>query len=258
MKATVPASTLENTRIRVANQVRALRTERRWTQTALAKKLGLSQARLSEIERGGGSFTAEQLLEVLRLFNVTLDTFTEPQTLEVELQNALERLGASHLREVAGVLPSARLAGVRAAVRETLLSPRDARLVLALAPVLLANLESLNLDLLHDDLTTLGFPTRVPWLVENVDAALQQNGVPADRAAAARWHRARTVLGDFIARHPAPASPTVDHFDANVRSARSLAQVLAAASGISRRWGVVSELQPQHFADALRAADVAA
>jgi hypothetical protein len=122
----------------------------------------LSQSRLSEIERGGGSFTAEQLLQVLRLFNVTIDEFTEPRTVEDELQNALERLGAHHLREVSGGLPSARLGSVRAAVRETLLSPRDSRLVLALTPVLLANLDALSLDLLHDELAAVGFPARLP------------------------------------------------------------------------------------------------
>lgn len=260
MPKTVRASDLEKARQRVAARVRALRTERRWTQTELAKKLDLSQARLSEIERGGGSFTAEQLLEVLRLFNVTVDEFTVRSGVEDELQNALERLGALHLRAVPSALPSARLGGVRAAVRETLLSPRDSRLVLALAPVLVANVDTLSLDVLHDELTAVGFPVRVPWLVENVHAALFLNRVAPGRLAATRWHRARTVLGDFISRHPAPrsgAAPQVDHLDSSLRSERSLAQVLASASEISRRWGVVSELQPEHFADALRAADVA-
>lgn len=165
--------------------MRALRTEHRWTQAELATKLGLSQARLSEIERGGGSFTAEQLLGVLRLFNVTIDEFTEPRTVEDERQNALERLGAHHLREVSGGLPSARLGSVRPAVRETLLSPRDSRLVLALAPVPLANLDALTLDLLHDELAAVGFPARLPWLAENVHAALLLNRVAPGRVAAA-------------------------------------------------------------------------
>ena len=142
--------------------MRALRTARAWTQAELAAKLGISQARLSEIERGGGSFTAEQLLEVLRLFNVSIDEFAGPQDVEDELQNALARLGALHLREVDGTLPSARVGGVRAAIRETLLGARDARLLLALAPVLLANLDAINLDVLHDELAQLGFPARVP------------------------------------------------------------------------------------------------
>lgn len=260
MKSIETTINLEKARKRVAARVRALRSERRWTQAELAKKLGLSQARLSEVERGDGSFTAEQLLEVLRLFNVTIDAFTERTEAGDELQNALERLGATHLRTVPDAQPSARLGGVRAAVRETLLSPRDARLVLALAPVLLENLEGLSLDLLHDELVGVGFHARLPWLVENVHAALLLNGAAPGRAGTARWRRARMVLGDFLSRHPGPrpdAPPRVDHFDSSLRSERSLAQVLTAASEISRKWGVVSDLQPAQFAEALRAADVA-
>lgn len=260
MKRRPSTSDLDNTRLRIVAKVRELRTERRWTQADLAAKLGLSQARLSEIERGGGSFTAEQFLEVLRLFNVNVDAFTAPQQVEYELQNALARLGAFHLREVSGALPSARVAGVRAAVRETLLAPTDARLLLALGPVLIANLAALNLDVLDDELRAFGFPARVPWLVENVHTALLLGGVAQGRPAAAQWHRSLAVLGDFVSRHPAPAIDAprhLDHVDAGVRSERALAQVLAGASDISRKWGVVSDLQPADFADALRAADVA-
>ncbi len=194
----------------------------------------------------------------LRLFNVSLDRFAEPRELHDELQGALERLGAAHLRTVTSTLPSQRLANVRAAVREALLAPRDARLVLALAPVLVANVDALNLDLLRDDLSAVGFPSRVPWLVENVHAALLLTRVAPGRAAAARWHRARTVLGDFITRHPASQHVVrADHLDTGVRSERTLGEVVSTASEISRRWGIVSELQPEHFADALRAAHVA-
>lgn len=256
----LPTSDLDKARLRVVAKVRELRTERRWTQAELAAKLGLSQARLSEIERGGGSFTAEQFLEVLRLFNVSVDAFVAPQRVEDELQNTLARLGAFNLREVSGTLPSARVAGVRAAVRETLLAPTDARLLLALAPVLVANLDALNLDVLHDELSALGFPARVPWLVENVLAALVLRGAAQGRKTAARWHRSVAVLADFVSRHPAPASDRphrLDHIDAGIRSERALARVQAAASEISRKWGAVSDLQPADFADALRDADVA-
>lgn len=124
--------------------------------------------------------------------------------------------------------------------------------------MVLENLNSLSLDIVHDELVGVGFPARVPWLVENIHAALLLNKGGRSRAAARRWHRARTVLGDFIARHPAPEPSTparVDHFEPGVRSERTLAQVVASSSEISRRWGVVSELQPADFAGALRAAD---
>jgi transcriptional regulator with XRE-family HTH domain len=247
---------LDKTRMHIVSRVRELRVERRWTQAELAEKLGLSQARLSEVERGGGSLTAEQLVLVLRLFNVRLEDVVGLQPVEDELQNALARLGALHLREVATALPSERVASARAAVRETLLAPRDTRLLLALAPVLVANVDGLNLDVLHDELSQLGFPARVPWLVDNVRAAL---GLTSPTKASAPWRRAATVLGDFLERHPPPgeAELRLDYIDGGVRSSRTLAHVRDTASIFSRRWGVLSELQPSDFADALGAADAA-
>jgi transcriptional regulator with XRE-family HTH domain len=229
--------------------------ERLWTQADLATKLGMSQARLSQVERGDGSFTAEQLIELLRLFNLRLEDIVGASPVEDELQNALARLGALHLREVPTALPSARVASARSAVRETLLDPRDTRLLLALAPVLVANLDALNLDLLHDELRVAGFPARVPWLVENVHAALFLAAPPKRRGP---WLRASTVLGDFLQRHPPPPGDArPDILDPGIRSARTLAQVWKAASAISRKWGVASDLQPVDFAEALKAAHVA-
>jgi transcriptional regulator with XRE-family HTH domain len=247
---------LDKTRRHIVSRVRELRLERRWTQGALARKLGLSQARLSEVERGDGSLTAEQLVEVLRLFNLRLEDLVGAPPVEDELQSSLARLGALHLREVSSVLPSERVASVRAALRETLLAPRDARLLLALAPVLVANIDGLNLHVLHDEISRLGFPARVPWLVDNIRAALDLH--PSGRARAG-WRRATTVLSDFLARHPPPseAASRPDHIDGAVRSARTLAQVREGSSAISQRWGVLSELQPSDFADALAAADAA-
>jgi hypothetical protein len=69
-----------------------------------------SQSRLSEIESGGGSFTAEQFLLLLRLLTVGARHFSsERRDMDAELQNALTRLGADHLQEVPDVLPSERL-----------------------------------------------------------------------------------------------------------------------------------------------------
>jgi len=108
-------------RTEIGSKVRALRTQRLWTQAELAKRLGLSQARLSEIERGLGSFSAEHLLELLRLFNVDVSHFeSSPPDPTSQLQNALARLGARHLVESENVLPSSRIAHVNEVVLEVL------------------------------------------------------------------------------------------------------------------------------------------
>ena len=93
MKTKEPRST-------IGERIRRLRQERRLTQARLAKELFISQNYLSELERGQGSFTAEQLLTILRFFNVPVDYFA-PKAVPAEdqLQNSLARLGARHLAE---------------------------------------------------------------------------------------------------------------------------------------------------------------
>src|SRR5262249_44243414 len=136
---------------------------RRWTQKELAARLEFSQSRLSEVERGAGSFTAEQFLLLLKLFNVGASHFVigtgDP---DLELQNALARLGATHLDESEDALPSERLEEVHAAIREALVSGAP-RLVAALAPVLVRNAERLNLVKLYADLERTGLQRRLGW-----------------------------------------------------------------------------------------------
>jgi hypothetical protein len=62
----------------------------------LAKRRCVVEERLSELERGDGSFTAEQLLAILSFFNVPATYFApQPSKHERDLQNALARLGAT-------------------------------------------------------------------------------------------------------------------------------------------------------------------
>ena len=253
---------LEQTRLRVAARVRELRQSRRWTQAELSAKLGMSQARLSEIERGAGSFAAEQLVEVLRLFNVDLSDFVPPSPPDAVLQNALARLGALHLRERDDVLPTARLRDVVDAVRETLVSPCSSRLVAALAPVIVWNINVINLDLLHHQLVELGLSRRLGWLIENIATALDAISKPAMSEWGRRQRRAKVVLAQFIEnvqQLPSPeqggAGLRLDHFDSDIRSRESLDEVWLAVSLISRKWQIVTSLQPQDFEVALRAAD---
>lgn len=102
VKSNTASETLGKSHLTIAQRVRELRKERRWTQAHLAAELDISQGRLSDLERGNGSFSAEQLLRILRLFNAPITQF-EPApsqtTTTAKLQNALARLGARHLRE---------------------------------------------------------------------------------------------------------------------------------------------------------------
>ncbi len=250
-------------RARIAGVVRALRKERGWTQVELAEKLGLSQNRLSEIERGDGSFTAEQFLLILKIFNVTTARFADTADRAQQLQNALARLGASHLQESAGVIPAEGLADVVTAIREALLQA-DPRLTTALAPVLCANVDRVSLSKLYLDLGSVGLERRLAWLCENILAALDSDIVrELPRTWGQRVRRAIVVLGAFLdplehrLESPTTGSPSPDVFDPSIRSKQTLDSVQATASGISRKWGIVSALQPRDFAQAIRAASAA-
>jgi transcriptional regulator with XRE-family HTH domain len=247
-------------RKRIAAKVRDLRQARRWTQAELAKRLELSQNRLSEIERGDGSFTAEQFVLLLKLFNVTASQFVdEPGDPSQEVQNALARLGALHLQESAHVLPSEQLEDAHDVVREALLDGSP-RLVTAVAPVLVRNAERLNLGKLFVGLALLGRERRLGWAVENTVVALEQLGRGTrDRAQARLRGRALLALQMFLqfVKPPADRDFPEDVLDATIRTKRSLDEVKRAASPVSRRWGIVSSLQPEDFLQALEAARAA-
>jgi transcriptional regulator with XRE-family HTH domain len=244
---------LASTRRSVAKRVRELRLGRNWKQTELAKHLGLSQNRLSEIERGEGSFTAEQLLLIMKLFNVPPSHFArDARDPTAEVQNTLARLGAAHLYE-ADALPSVRLTEAGSAIREalTIAAPR---LVTAIAPVLIRNADQLNLAKIHADLAALGFERRLPWVVENTLEAVRIRYLDGVEATNVARETARLQLFlDFV---KAPTDiERVDIVDPDVRTSKSVAQLERDASAISKRWGIVSTLKPDDFAAALEHLD---
>jgi transcriptional regulator with XRE-family HTH domain len=77
--------------LQIGAKVRALRTARRLTQAQLARELKVAQGRLSDLELGKASLTAEQFLHILRIFNVPASEFMPSAGgVEQELQNALD------------------------------------------------------------------------------------------------------------------------------------------------------------------------
>jgi transcriptional regulator with XRE-family HTH domain len=255
---------MASTRTTIAKKVRALRQDRKLAQAELAARLGLSQSRLSQVERGDGSFTAEQFVEILRLFNVPVSHFVELGVGDDDamLQNALARLGASHLRESPDVLVSPRLEDVAFVVRDALLSGSP-RHITALAPVLVVNIDKLRLDKLRANLAEAGLERRLLWLLDNVRLAVRAalEG-KSNRRSALRYGRALVVLdaffkgGAFTARLSQQATGH-DVLDTDIRGEKSFQQVWGAASEVSKRWDVVTALKPDDFRLALEAADVA-
>lgn len=257
-------NSLGQSRKKIATKVRELRLARSLTQDELAKRLQISQNRLSEIERGGGSFTAEQFLELLRLFNVTPSDFVEDaRDRDLELQNALARLGANHLHESA-IVASAVLERVHDAVREALLNGAP-RLITALAPVLANHADTLNLPKLYAELHELGLERRLAWAVENTLAALDT--LAAESGSSAKgWSKLRRraevpfrLFIDLIGpRGEVPGwKGAPDPIDPTIRSLRTLEEAKRSASKPSERWGIATSLQPEDFVQALRASRAA-
>lgn len=243
----------------IAKKVRTLRLSRRLTQEELSQALGLSQGRYSEIERGQGSFSAEQFLEILRIFNVPASHFSLEKTRpSEELQNALARLGASHLNEDAGLLPSEQLEKVEDVVRETLLEAGSSRQITALAPVLVHNITQLNLNKLWARFVDYRLEHRLAWLVDSTLCAIREElSTKPPRKRAVSLRKAEVVLDDFLKRVGSrllnPASETIqDTLGATILSSKTKAEISKASSDISQKWGILTSIQPEDFIQALR------
>jgi transcriptional regulator with XRE-family HTH domain/post-segregation antitoxin (ccd killing protein) len=252
----------EKDSVRIARVVRDLRKKRAWTQADLAQKLGLSRTRLSEIEGGDGSFTAEQFLEILRLFNVTTARFVGQaiDDSELQLRNALARFGAHHLQEDRTTTPNEVFDNLATVIKQALVQ-RDPRLVTALAPVLMENIDAINLVKLQLDLNASGLAWRLAWVCENTAQAIEDElRRQAPRSWAQRARHAAVTLNAFVEaanlglENDRSSRLAAFSVDPAIKSAKTLEAVKARMSEISRRWKQVTDLQPDDFAQALRAA----
>jgi transcriptional regulator with XRE-family HTH domain len=244
-----------NSTTHIGESVRQLRQERRWAQAELAQRLGISQARISRIEQGTGSLRAEEFLQLMELFQVGVDRFLPATDPQGSLQNALIRFGAQHLRQVPSAHVLEEYASPKRAILRVLLDPRSERLVTALAPVLIGNIDGIALPTIQDAAERAGAPNRFVWLCRNVLTAL--DAAPADSADERRsFARARTVLSDFLSRLPAAQSAHTqwDPFDQGVRSPQAQLAVRTQASDISKKTAIESLITPDDFATAIREA----
>lgn len=249
----------------IGERIRALRTERRWTQKKLAELLGISQNYLSELERGQGSFTAEHLLLILKTFNVPIDYFstTKPGRPD-QIQSALARFGATHLHESSETLPTQAFKDVANAVREALVSAESSRQITAVAPVIVENINRVNLKKLQAQFLEIGLGQRLGWALENTLQVLQQElSQPLSREWALKYRRAEVILKSFLSL-PWPGTDharlrkvilgSTDVLDHDIASDKSLAEAHEESSELSKHWGITTRIQKEDFIQALRAA----
>jgi transcriptional regulator with XRE-family HTH domain len=251
---------LEKTRKRIAKLVRELRTQRGWTQRELARILEMSQGRLSQLERGAGSFAAEQLLLLMRTFNVPASHFAgdEPGDLHTELQNTLARLGAVHLHESTDAVPTELFKDAAVAVGEAL-ALGIPRLVTAIGPVIVTHVDRIQLSRVQLDLAKAGLERRWFWLIDNVlEAVRAELGSSLSRAWIQRYRRAEIQFSTFLEAVPQPGDgeQPSDILDPGIRSQKTLDEVKKARSPLARRWAIITSLAPADFSRALEAARV--
>lgn len=251
-----------STRRLIAAKVKQLRVARGWTQQELAQRLGVAQGHISRLEHGEASFTAEQFLLILKLFNVPAAHFSAqaPEQHHADLQNALARHGATHLREDDRFVPSELLDDVTVATERALVSG-EARLVTAVAPVLVRNVDVIHLQRLAANLSRAGLERRLWWAVEStIEAIDDQLPTTASRKQANTLRRARVVLRRYLdAVNDTPhanRTPAPDIIDPIVRTDATVEQLIETSSPCARRWGIVTSIRTRDFALALEAAHV--
>lgn len=241
----------------IATHVRAARRRQGWTQADLARRLGVAQSHVSGIEAGRRSLLAEQLVVLLQLFNAPLTSFVPSLAADPdqELQNALARHGARHLLESESIVPDERYDDVPRIVRHAL-AGGDPRQVTALAPVLVQNAATLNLKRMQVELAGAGFEHRLPWLVESTIAAIRRVlGGRLSRAVALSHRRAAILLEKFLDSIKSLGDDGIeDILDSTIRSNATIGEVRARRSPIAKRWRIVTDLDTDDFATALRGA----
>ncbi|MEQ1851433.1 MAG: hypothetical protein ABMA01_07555 [Chthoniobacteraceae bacterium] len=199
---------------------------------------------------------AEQFLTILRLFNVPVTHFAPQRKRDTELQNALARLGAGHLQESDDALPSELLEEVGNVVWEALVTADSPRHLTALAPVLVRNVDRVSLEKLRVRFREAGIERRLGWLIENILVALRQElASDLPRKWVQKYQRAELVLGALTTLEQPDRGDriTPDLLDADILSKKTLEEVTASRSKISRRWGIATSIAPEDFVEALRA-----
>lgn len=255
--------TLDQDRSQISKKIRQLRQERHWTQAQLAKLLGLSQNRLSELETGQGSFSAEQLIAILTHFNVPIDYFSSEKRSKDsngdQLQNALARFGASHLAELE-TLPSDAVKDALAAIRETLVGTDSSRQITGIAPVIAKNIRNLNLHKLRSQLAEAGLERRLGWVLDNtLEAIRRERKKELPREWTLAYRQAEILLEPVLTawKQESPrkySKEPEDLLDGDITSQKTLDEVRKNGSDISKRWRIITGFQVDDFVRALVAA----
>lgn len=240
----------------ISEKVKQARKERRYTQLEIAKLLSLSQSRYSEIENEFGSFTAEQLVLLIKHFNLPLSYFVGnvlAGDVSSQLQNALSRLGARGLQEDPRILPSENIAEVNKVILETIVSADSARQITALAPVIANNYDRIDIAALSGSLSACSRTQRLGWILESTVEALQMEleKCPLRRDDKLLYLRAIPFLKQYLEAIP-PVAFLEDFLDKNITTAKTVTRLKTSRSELAKRWKILTRITTDDFVKALK------
>lgn len=245
--------------------IKKVRKDRRYTQAEFAKLLGLSQQQYSKIERGEGTISAEQFLLILDKFVLPLSYFVETKPKEKDealiLQNALASLGATHLREIQGIFIPEKYHNPNEVVFEALEEYQSSRLIAALAPVIVKNIQRINLNVIEKKLQEWGYENRLWWILENTLVSVRNRlkKVYLPREVKLNYQRAATTLtnhsligksrknGEWYQR-----SKQVDIFDPGIITEKTLESVKSKLDPQAKHWNIITSIKQSDFENALK------
>ncbi len=246
----------------IGKRLRDLRKGRGLSQGDLGKVLGIPQSTLSEIELGKTSLAAEQLIQVLKAFNVPVSHFDQsPGETSGTIQKALAGHGASHLVDDHNLLPSENLVRVDVAVREALVAGESARELAALAPVIIGHVGQINFHRLYAQFKDYNLETRYGWLLDNILEAIKstlENKPPRKQALVLA--KAASVLRDHRNRVFPNGVPTgslhEDYLGTPILSPKTRAEIDRNRSQVSREWNILTTIPIEDFVRAIQEAHV--
>lgn len=238
----------------IADIVKTARKKRRLSQSELAKRLDITQARYSQIENGKGSFSAEQLIELVRFFNIPLSAFeTSKKTFDEEqvLQNAIAYFGGQNLYEASDLLPSEKFDKLNGVIVETMIAGGPSRLLTSLAAVIVKNVSDVDFHWIESRLFQRGCLNRWGWLLENTLEALEQYPNYNKKVYGKAHFRISRGL-DILKLEWETGKETI--LDNNIASEKTLRLITDERSDISKKWKIISRIQAEDFKIALNEA----
>jgi len=256
---------LEKYRRYIIKGIKKLRTERRYTQAEFAKLIGLSQQQYSKIERGEGTISVEQFLLILDRFALPLSYFVKIKPKEKDpaliLQNASANLGAVHLREVPGIFIPEKFQNPNEVIFEILENYLSARLIAALAPIIVKNISRINLNAIEKKLREWNHQNRLWWVLENtldgIRHRLDEPYLPRENKL--NYKRAATALTNhiLIAKNRDngewyQSSKPPDIYDPNIVTEKTLENIKSQQDNTAKRWNIISAIKQVDFENALK------